>query len=212
MPEIPATKPGSATPAPGRRERKRQDLLDHLTDVAWAMFEVAGFEAVTMEAIAEAADVAKGTLYKHFPVKEALIHHRLRRDLAQAMATGATQLFALPDTEARLRAFCRVSADWTLGYRAAMPHYIRHRFAMAGLAQRARAVERSGLDRALLRLIEAGMRQGDLRSEADTQRLSDALQGLHLMSMVRWQAEPGVSLHDEFDDMVDLFLRGAGAR
>jgi AcrR family transcriptional regulator len=53
----------------GRRERKRLQLLDFLADTAWGLFESEGFAAVTMERIADVADVAKGTLYKHFPVK-----------------------------------------------------------------------------------------------------------------------------------------------
>ena len=39
-----------------RRERKRLQQLDHLADTAWALFEAQGFEAVTMEAVAAAAE------------------------------------------------------------------------------------------------------------------------------------------------------------
>ena len=43
----------------GRRERKREQTMDHLADTAWAMFAELGFDTVTMEAIADTADVAK---------------------------------------------------------------------------------------------------------------------------------------------------------
>ena len=46
------------TAEPGRRERKRAQTLDHLAAVAFALFEEHGYDAVTMEQIAVASDVA----------------------------------------------------------------------------------------------------------------------------------------------------------
>src|SRR5579872_4211915 len=66
----------------GRRERKRERTLDHLAATAFALFEAQGYESVTMEQVAAAADVAKGTLYNHFPVKEALLAHWIHAELA----------------------------------------------------------------------------------------------------------------------------------
>ena len=46
----------STTPIPietARRERKRTQTLDHLAATAFALFEQHGYEAVTMEQIAE---------------------------------------------------------------------------------------------------------------------------------------------------------------
>ncbi|KOQ34187.1 TetR/AcrR family transcriptional regulator, partial [Achromobacter xylosoxidans] len=51
------------SPAPGLRERKRQQTLDHLSQTAYRLFETLGYEVVTMEQIAAQADVSKGTLY-----------------------------------------------------------------------------------------------------------------------------------------------------
>ncbi len=65
----------------GRRERKRQDLADRVASIAFDLFESQGYEAVTMEQVAGEADVAKGTLYKYFPVKEALLAHQFQRDI-----------------------------------------------------------------------------------------------------------------------------------
>ena len=71
-------------PEQGRRERKRLQQQDHLADTAWALFEAEGFAAVTMERIAELADVSKVTLYRHFPVKEALLRHIFHRELRES--------------------------------------------------------------------------------------------------------------------------------
>jgi AcrR family transcriptional regulator len=51
-------------------------MMDHIRVAAWALFEARGFDVVSMESTALAADVATGTLYKHFPVKESLIGYR----------------------------------------------------------------------------------------------------------------------------------------
>ena len=40
---------------PGRRERKRTQQLDHFATTAWSLFEAEGYEAVTMERIADVA-------------------------------------------------------------------------------------------------------------------------------------------------------------
>jgi AcrR family transcriptional regulator len=79
MPKAPAQPPT----VPGRRERKRHRQLDHIADTAWALFMAEGFDAVSMERIAAAADISKVTLYRHFPVKEALLRHVFHRDLRE---------------------------------------------------------------------------------------------------------------------------------
>ena len=111
----------------GRRERKRQQTLDHLADTAWQLFATQGYESVTMEAIAEAADVAKGTLYKYFPVKEALLRHRFHRELLDSLPDLLKELATLPGTAERLRGFLARSADWSIRNRDYLGHYLRER-------------------------------------------------------------------------------------
>ena len=66
----------------GRRERKRQRTANLIAETAFQLFEIHGYDAVTMERIAVEADVAKATLYKYFPVKEALLAHQFRQEIA----------------------------------------------------------------------------------------------------------------------------------
>jgi AcrR family transcriptional regulator len=53
----------------GRRERKKLERRDEILGCATDLFNRHGFEGVSVEAIAEAADVSLRTLYNFFPTK-----------------------------------------------------------------------------------------------------------------------------------------------
>jgi AcrR family transcriptional regulator len=57
---------------PGRRERKKAEVRQRISDVATALFLRRGFDQVSVSEIAEAADVARPTVFAHFPRKEDL--------------------------------------------------------------------------------------------------------------------------------------------
>ncbi|MFK0232637.1 TetR/AcrR family transcriptional regulator [Streptomyces vinaceus] len=57
----------------GRRERKKAQTRKALADAALRLFGERGFDHVGVREVAEAADVAVTTLFKHFPSKEALV-------------------------------------------------------------------------------------------------------------------------------------------
>ena len=56
----------------GRRQRKRQDLHQRLLDVARRLFKERGIARTTVDDLAEVADVARQTVFNHFPYKEAI--------------------------------------------------------------------------------------------------------------------------------------------
>ena len=56
----------------GRRERKKQQTRQAISDVATTLFLERGFDAVTVAEVAQAADVAVQTVFNHFPAKEDL--------------------------------------------------------------------------------------------------------------------------------------------
>lgn len=57
----------------GRRERKKAATRQAIADAALRLFLERGYDDVGIREIAEAADVSTTTLFKHFPVKEALV-------------------------------------------------------------------------------------------------------------------------------------------
>jgi AcrR family transcriptional regulator len=60
-------------PGLGRRDRKRLETRNGLASVALELFAERGFDAVTVNDIAERADVDPSTFYRHFGSKEAVI-------------------------------------------------------------------------------------------------------------------------------------------
>jgi AcrR family transcriptional regulator len=60
----------------GLRERKKLQTRQHIADVAARLFAEHGYVAVTVEQVAQAADVAKKTVFNYFPTKEDLVFER----------------------------------------------------------------------------------------------------------------------------------------
>jgi AcrR family transcriptional regulator len=68
--------PVDHTAPPGRRERKKAALRTQISEVATALFLERGFDDVSVSEIAEAADVARPTVFAHFARKEDLLFDR----------------------------------------------------------------------------------------------------------------------------------------
>ena len=195
----------------GRRERKRQQTMNHLADTAWEMFETKGYDNVTMEAIAEAADVAKGTLYKHFPVKEALLRHRFHRELAAGIPDILAELAALPTIAGRLRKFLSRGADWSIQHRQHLRHYLAFRISEMGVPYDVDSPHRSGMDRIFFSFIVNGQESGEFRSDIDATTAAHYLEFLYLAALLRWLSAVEADLHAEFNTMLDLFLKGVAS-
>jgi len=56
-----------------RRERKKEETRERIFKAACKLFRQKGFDATTIDEIAEKADVAKGTFFNYFPRKEAVL-------------------------------------------------------------------------------------------------------------------------------------------
>lgn len=237
--QTPFDPPTAAPPPVGRRQRKRSQTLDHLAATAFDLFETHGYDAVTMEQIAAQADVAKGTLYNHFPVKEALLAHQFHGELAAGLQQLRGALDGLGSFKARLCYLLSASAEWCEARRGYLPHYLRFRFldlgpgrfgqsagansaansaansgANAGASAGANdtgeaAPGRSGMDLAFDALMAAAQHSGELRRDLPSGQLATLFHHLYLGALMRWLAAPAADLRTEFAAIVDLFFHGA---
>ncbi|MBB3138295.1 AcrR family transcriptional regulator [Rhizobium pisi] len=57
----------------GWREKKRRETLERITDSALRLFAADGYEATTLDAIAEAAGISRRTFFYYFSSKEEIL-------------------------------------------------------------------------------------------------------------------------------------------
>jgi len=61
------------TPARSRRDRKKAAVRAQILAAATELFSRHGIDAVTVDSIAESADIGKGTIYNYFDTKEDIV-------------------------------------------------------------------------------------------------------------------------------------------
>ncbi len=199
------------TDDPGRRARKRMQMLEHLAGTAAQLFESHGYAAVTMEQIAAQADVAKRTLYNHFPTKEAVLAHWLDAELERDLGHLQHEVAKRRTFLSRMSCVLDASANWCEKHPAHLTAYLRHRLLALGVTQDDDA---TGSDIAVVwqQLIAAGQQAGELRKTSAADQLATWFHHLYLGALLRWLNVPGLSLRQEFRAIVRLFVDGAGTK
>lgn len=190
-----------------RRERKKDETRIRIVTIAMGLFERQGFAGTTMEQIAEAADVAKGTLYNYFPVKEAIISAFMRISAANAIPDVELLLKNAANTRERLSLMFIKIAEWQIPHRELVEHYLGYRFTNI-LESFRNPEQRSGFDRNLAMIIEHGQQAGEVRRDLPLPLMIGYLQSGYLTVIIRWLAHDDIDLTEGFLQMIDMFLSG----
>ncbi len=191
----------------GRRERKRIATEDMLAEIAFGLFELHGYESVTMDQIASAADVARGTLYNHFPVKEALLDHYFKMEYR----TGVEELLGAVITAQGLRAQLAALFDafsvWASARRKYLPYALEYGIKVKASVDG--AMPRSDLQNLFSSLFTSAQTSGELPITAEPDYLASNLELMYFGAIVRWLASAEESPRDECRRTLALFLEGA---
>ena len=172
-------------------QRNRERLLE----VAVRAFSHDGAD-VTLESIADDAGVGIGTLYRHFPTREALIEAAYRNELARLCA-GVPELIQTMAADVALRTWMDRFIDY-LGTKHGMAEALRTVIASGGNPF---AETRENVLAAIGSLLQAGAAQGDLRGDIDP---ADVMFGISGISLVAGAPEQ----RDQAGRLLDLLLDG----
>jgi AcrR family transcriptional regulator len=184
--------------------------LDLLAAAGLRLFDAFGYENVTMEQIADAADVSKGTLYNHFPVKEAVLAHWIHRQLEADLESLLPEIVPLRGFPEKLRALLTASQAWCENHRGYLPYYLRYRFlGLAAPASGHRAVTDNGMVQAVSALIAAAQDNNELRADYSADHLATLFNHMYLGALMRWLMVDDLSLQEEFAAIITVFVDGA---
>lgn len=191
---------------PGRRERKKRGTRQRLLDAAVALFAAQGYEATTMDEIAESADFSRATVFNFFPRKSDLVlawFEDRRAELASRLAeydAGATR---------------------TAQQLAIALHAIAGMFAQDPRTGRAMArawlqaggpllAADSDTSRMFAATIRAGQERGDVDPRIDADRAGLVLFDAYLGVLYRWASreEATAGFATELDATLHVLLTG----
>lgn len=154
-------------------------------------------EHVTLESIARAAGVGIGTLYRHFPTRDALVEAVYRAELTGLCDGARTRLRTLP-ARAALRAWMGDYADFVMAKRE-MAAALRTLIASGAISS---AQTRMQLGEAIGVMLAAGARDGTLRDDVQAEDVVAAMAGVLLAA----------SSPAQRDRMLDLLMDSLGPR
>jgi AcrR family transcriptional regulator len=185
------------TPEPVPRPALQQLVAAAILDGAAQLFANGG-EQASMNDVAEAAGVARATVYRYFPNREALLDELTQaavRDVDTRLASARIDAVA-PD-EGVVRAV-RALVD------------VGNLFVVLARERQRPGADRfeRGLLQPLRRLIERGQASGDIRDDITGARLTESLIGL-LVGMLT--STPPLGREDMTAAITGLFLDGARA-
>ena len=197
-----------------RRARKKTETRERILRAALSEFTRKGIDGCTIDHIASAADIGKGTVHNYFRTKEESvvaflmdIERQTQREMSK-LAPGRGSLAS------SLTRFVQVQ------FKLKEPHCTFVRVFLAELAGRATVHSRwvaeaqAALDPPLHALFGAAQKRGLLRDDVDMATLVSAFKIMRLGLMVLWAIEgpPFTETDRAIREQVRLFCSGIEVR
>jgi AcrR family transcriptional regulator len=199
-----------------RFERKKEETKNRIIRVAMALFKKQGVDETTMEQIAKEVDIAKGTLYSYFPVKEAIISDYMKQAFKEKNKDRILQFRKLKDTRTRLLVLFTELIEGIGANREIFEKYIIYRMRnMVSFHQE--QSQKSGLNLLVLEIIELGQKENEIRTDIPIHVLEDLLEFAFVEVAKQFiieskQGNNVSDIHVTINQCIDIFIHGAGKR
>lgn len=186
-----------------RVARRRAETRRRIVDVAMRLFVERGYDNVTVADITEAADVAKGTFFTHFPSKSDIFRY-VGGEAVDAMAAAAT---GEGTARERITAALDAAARWhvehqDLGRQMLLVRSFNFAKDLGSDNQR----RFSGI---VMDLLAEGVASGEFRSDLAVADAALLIQGTYYLSVITWLSTPeDRPLNDRMDAALDVLFRG----
>jgi AcrR family transcriptional regulator len=196
-------------PGSGRMERKKEETKRKIIAVALNLFKIQGFDATTMEQIANEVDIAKGTLYNYFPVKEAILNEYIQRSFQAKNSERFLQLKELPDTRSRMALILHELVKGIQSENEIFEKYFVYRIQNMLSLQQDEKME-SGFRRLGTEIIILGQNSGELRNDLPLDFFNALFEFVFIIVAQQFYKDPAKFRAGEaIEQGIDLFMNGA---
>jgi AcrR family transcriptional regulator len=179
--------------AEGRRERKKREVRERISEAARQLFLEHGFEATTIEQIARSADVAQATFFNYFPSKSAVLGE-MTSEVFERIEELVNELLARPaSAQDRIGRFADAVATEIEQTRGLARDVVLELMRISaprdgGFPYAARVRD------PFAAILREGQLQGDVRTDLDASFLADMVIGTLNVSITNWLNDPGFPL------------------
>jgi AcrR family transcriptional regulator len=201
----------------GRRERKKSKTRAAIARAARALMVRRGFEATTMESVAERADVSVGTLYNHFASKRALLLG-IMADATGDVVARAAAVVEDPGEDAHA-AVLRLMHVYAESLQRLDKGLLRRALGISFTDSAEVGAEMLRLDELLVEqtaaLVGKLQARGSIATEIPAPQAALALYGSFAIAMVLWMAMPDAddtALFTTLDQQLAVLFLGLAPR
>jgi AcrR family transcriptional regulator len=173
-------------------------MRQRLLAAALGLFEAQGFDATTIDQIADRADVARQTVLNHYPAKKDFV-----AAWGERRRTALAAIDDVPDGSARDGLHRIMSALAEINVR-------EERLTRQLRDQR---IVPQPVPKAMVRVLRDGRGRGEIAASADPQAAAEIIAAVYFDTVSRWliAQEPAFDLRQELSSRLDLLLTGLAA-
>jgi AcrR family transcriptional regulator len=188
---------------PGLRERKKQKTRSAIQREALRLFQAQGYDATTVEQIAEAAEISQSTFFRYFPTKEDVV---LLDDYDPVIAKMIAER---PAEEPPVTAIRKAMADTIGVVFVEDQELVRNRlsFMLSVPAIRARMFEQSSETHQMLCAVFSE-RTGRDPDSFDIRIAVGAIIGAMNAAVLHWAQDPDTNLEELITRALELVEHG----
>lgn len=190
----------------GRVERKKEETKQKIISTAIRLFKQFGYNETTMEQIASETDIAKGTLYNYFPVKEEILSEYIKTSFSQKNPNRIEHIKSLEDTKARMELILHELIEGVRAQKEIFEKYLTYRIQKVISLEKDKDAK-SGIESLSNEIIHLGQQDGEIRSDIANGIIMDLFEFVFIEAAKQFYTNP-----EQFDEertielCVELFL------
>ena len=187
----------SSSPIPiGRRERRKQEVRARLYEAARALFNQQGYDATTVEQIAEAADCAPATFFNHFQNKQIVLLLMTSEVVSHLQGMLEAEFKHTGSAEQRLIGLATTAANQIAQHEDIARHVMIELVRTRGRPE-AQTPYLDQIFEPVEGVLSEGQANGEVRDDHDPRFLTRMVVGMLNTAVAHWLADPSYPIERE---------------